>query len=80
MPISRRHIFDRLTQSHLSKAFRGELVPRHPNDEPTAVVIERISAQRAAVSKPQRGRRRRVTVEELSIVAEPKKRYRKRKA
>ena len=33
-------------QSILSKAFRGELVPQDPNDEPAAVLLERIRAQR----------------------------------
>tara|TARA_R110001592_G_scaffold1778_4_gene10568 strand:- start:1320 stop:2666 length:1347 start_codon:yes stop_codon:yes gene_type:complete len=38
---------DRLTQSILAKAFRGELVPQDPNDEPASVLLERIKAQRA---------------------------------
>ncbi len=33
---------DKLTQSILSKAFRGELVPQNPNDEPTEKLLERI--------------------------------------
>ena len=33
---------DRLTQSILAKAFLGELVPQHPNDEPASVLLERI--------------------------------------
>jgi type I restriction enzyme S subunit len=37
---------DKLTQSILAKAFRGELVPQDPNDEPAAVLLERITAQR----------------------------------
>ncbi len=48
---------DRLTQSILAKAFRGELVPQDPNDEPASVLLERIKAQRAAVPKARRGRR-----------------------
>ncbi|MDG6399670.1 restriction endonuclease subunit S [Pseudomonas quasicaspiana] len=39
---------DHLTQSILAKAFRGELVPQDPNDEPASVLLERIKAQRAA--------------------------------
>lgn len=48
---------DRLTQSILAKAFRGELVPQDPNDEPASVLLERIKAQRAAAPKTKRGRR-----------------------
>ncbi|UPQ82677.1 restriction endonuclease subunit S [Pseudomonas knackmussii] len=46
-----------LTQSILAKAFRGELVPQDPNDEPASVLLERIKAQRAAAPKAKRGRR-----------------------
>ena len=48
---------DRLTQSILAKAFRGELVPQDPNDEPASVLLERIKAQRAAAPKTKRGRK-----------------------
>ncbi len=48
---------DRLTQSILAKAFRGELVPQDPNDEPASVLLERIKAQRTAAPKAKRGRR-----------------------
>lgn len=48
---------DTLTQSLLAKAFRGELVPQDPNDEPASVLLERIRAQRAAAPKPKRGRK-----------------------
>lgn len=43
----RRHV-DRSTQALLAKAFRGELVPQDPNDEPASVLLERIRAARAA--------------------------------
>lgn len=46
---------DHLTQSILAKAFRGELVPQDPNDEPASVLLERIKAQRAAAPKAKRG-------------------------
>lgn len=48
---------DLLTQSILAKAFRGELVPQDPNDEPANVLLERIKAQRVATSKDKRGRK-----------------------
>jgi type I restriction enzyme S subunit len=37
---------ERLTQSILAKAFRGELVPQDPNDEPASVLLQRIKQQR----------------------------------
>lgn len=48
---------DRLTQSILAKAFRGELVPQDPNDEPASLLLERIQAQRAAAPKAKRARK-----------------------
>jgi type I restriction enzyme S subunit len=48
---------DALTQSLLAKAFRGELVPQDPTDEPASALLERIRAQRAATPKPKRGRK-----------------------
>lgn len=47
---------DRLTQSILAKAFRGELVPQDPNDESASVLVERIKAQSAAAPKAKRTR------------------------
>jgi len=44
-------LLDRLEQATLSKAFRGELVPQDPNDEPAAVLLERIQSDRQAQPK-----------------------------
>ncbi len=51
---------DRLTQSLLAKAFRGELVPQDPNDEPASELLKRIQAEREALAaiKPVRKTRR----------------------
>ena len=38
---------DNLTQSILAKAFRGELVPQDPKDEPASVLVERIRSTKA---------------------------------
>jgi len=39
---------ERLTPALLAKAFRGELVPQDPNDEPASALLERIRTMRAA--------------------------------
>ena len=46
-------------QALLAKAFRGELVPQDPNDEPASVLLERIQAERtvAGDAGPKRGRK-----------------------
>jgi type I restriction enzyme S subunit len=46
---------DRLTPSLLAKAFRGELVPQDPNDEPASELLKRLASSTTSVSK--RGRR-----------------------
>lgn len=52
----------RLTPLTLAKAFRGELVPQDPSDEPASALLARIAAQRAAPAsatqfrQPRRGR------------------------
>ncbi|MFO1225295.1 restriction endonuclease subunit S [Roseateles sp.] len=50
---------DRLTPSLLAKAFRGELVPQDPADEPAAELLRRLAAERNAT--PARPRRERTT-------------------
>lgn len=40
-----------------AKAFRGELVPQDPNDEPVEVLLERIQAEQKPTTKEKRGRR-----------------------
>ncbi len=44
-----------LNQSILAKAFRGELVPQDPNDEPASVLLERIRAEREK-AKPKKSK------------------------
>jgi len=55
---SARKLIDHLDQSLLAKAFKGELVPQDPTDEPASVLLDRISAERAAAPKAKRGRRK----------------------
>lgn len=51
---SARKLVDRLDQAVLAKAFRGELVPQDPADEPASVLLERIRAGGGKV-KARRG-------------------------
>lgn len=45
-----------LRRAVLERAFRGELVPQDPADEPASVLLERIRAERAAELSPRRRR------------------------
>lgn len=62
---AKTHI-DRLTQSILAKAFRGELVPQDPNDEPASELLERIRTQGDVVASPKKKK-------EISDTTVPKK-------
>jgi type I restriction enzyme S subunit len=59
-----RALLDRLESALLAKAFRGELVPQDPNDEPAHVLLDRIRSARelgrAAAPKAKRGRKAKV--------------------
>ena len=52
----------RLTPALLAKAFRGELVPQDPNDEPAAELLRRLQAERATAPKASAGRGRKAAV------------------
>jgi type I restriction enzyme S subunit len=47
-----------LRRSVLERAFRGQLVPQEPTDEPATDLLERIVRQRAGTAKPSRRGRR----------------------
>jgi type I restriction enzyme S subunit len=53
-----RKLIDHLDQAVLAKAFRGELVPQDPSDEPASVLLERIRAERTAPRRSSGGRGR----------------------
>ena len=53
-----RALLDRMEAAILARAFRGELVPQDPADEPASVLLGRIRNERAAAPKPKRGRRK----------------------
>ncbi|KKR30255.1 MAG: Type I restriction-modification system, S subunit [Candidatus Gottesmanbacteria bacterium GW2011_GWC2_39_8] len=50
-------IMDRLAQPTLAKAFRGELVPQDPNDEPVSVSLEKIKAERVKIEANRKRRK-----------------------
>lgn len=45
---------ERLTPATLAKAFRGELVPQDPNDEPASALLERLALQPAPKARAKR--------------------------
>ncbi|MDO6757045.1 restriction endonuclease subunit S [Phaeobacter inhibens] len=53
-----RALLERLEQQLLAKAFRGELVPQDPNDEPASALLARIREARANAPKPKRTRKK----------------------
>ena len=53
-----RALLDRLEAAILAKAFRGELVPPDPNDEPASVLLKRIRQRRSAEAGRDSARKR----------------------
>jgi type I restriction enzyme, S subunit len=49
---------EKLTPSLLARAFRGELVPQDPNDEPASALLERIKSQRPQDNESNRKTKR----------------------
>jgi type I restriction enzyme S subunit len=60
--VSQMALLERLEASILARAFRGELVPQDPSDEPASALLERIRAQRVATARPNRRKTARDTV------------------
>ncbi|WP_423708766.1 restriction endonuclease subunit S [Undibacterium sp. WLX3042] len=48
---------DKLTPAFLAKAFRGELVPQDPNDEPASALLQRLAQANAGKEKAPRAKR-----------------------
>ncbi|WP_439358849.1 restriction endonuclease subunit S [Bradyrhizobium sp. DASA03007] len=57
-----RELLDRLQSAILAKAFKGELVPQDPNDEPASLLLERIKAARSQQPQSQPKRSRKASV------------------
>jgi type I restriction enzyme S subunit len=65
--------FDKLPQAILAKAFRGELVEQHENDEPVSVLLEKIKKEKQNTNKPKQTAKRKKVYEEnegVSLAAE----------
>lgn len=50
-------LIEKLDQAILAKAFRGELLPQDPCDEPASVLLERIGTERNTAPRQRRGRK-----------------------
>ena len=65
--------FDKIPQSILAKAFRGELVPQNENDEPASVLLQRIRQEKnKAIRQKSSAKHRRMHEESdnISLAAE----------
>lgn len=62
-------LLPKLDAAILAKAFRGELVPQDPNDEPASTLLARIKAERKAVPKGKSGRGRRAKLPPITATA-----------
>lgn len=69
---------DRLTPALLAKAFRGELVPQDPNDEPASELLRRLREARASegVKKPRRASRSGARARSFTPEEKPEERQR----
>lgn len=75
-------MIDKLPQSILSKAFRGELVLQNPNDEPASVLLERIKKEKEKLEAEKKGKKSKAhSIEEkpLRVAAEGIVKYKKTK-
>jgi type I restriction enzyme S subunit len=73
-------MLDKLPQSILAKAFRGELVAQDPNDEPASVLLERIKAEKAKLATNKKSKKLKTYKEKpdkLSVAAEKEENYEK---
>lgn len=76
--IKAKIMLDKLPQSILAKAFRGELVPQNPNDEPASVLLERIKVEKQKLIEKKKAKKTKAfnTKEiEVNVAAEKKERY-----
>jgi type I restriction enzyme S subunit len=68
-------MLDKLPQSILAKAFRGELVAQDPNDEPASVLLERIKKEKEKLIAEKKGKKSKgYSIEEKPLKIAAKKR------
>jgi type I restriction enzyme S subunit len=75
-------MLDKLPQSILAKAFRGELVPQNVNDEPASMLLERIKKEKEKIVEQKKNKKNKkylVEETEIKIAAEEKESYKKKK-
>lgn len=48
------HLLPKLDQALLAQAFRGELLPQNPNDEPASALLERLQGERQTHTRRHR--------------------------
>ncbi|MBK9510899.1 MAG: restriction endonuclease subunit S [Cytophagaceae bacterium] len=71
-------MLDKLPQSILAKAFRGELVAQDPNDEPASVLLERIKKEKDKISADKKGKKTKNTPLRKTLkIAEKEVKYKK---
>ena len=58
-------LLPKLDAAILSKAFRGQLVPQDPNDEPASVLLDRTKVERANAPKPTTRKRYPIPLESV---------------
>lgn len=61
---------DKLTQSILAKAFRGELVPQDPNDEPASELLERIKTELESLANTKGKTKKKLTSRKKKVGTE----------
>ena len=75
-------MIDKLPQSILAKAFRGELVAQDPNDEPASVLLERIKKEKEKLTAEKKGKKVNGFSKKekpIKVAAEKKVKYKKAK-
>jgi type I restriction enzyme S subunit len=62
---------NQLDQAILAKAFRGELVPQDPNDEPASALLERIREQKARQAEATKGQKKTAKTQRSNALEKP---------